>query len=188
MAQEVLSMKEEMIYELKKTIMNKRFVNCYSREFSTGKPEKLKQFLSLLKDMYKDVFLRIDIREFEHCEDEEQEAEKLLESINRELTGQGLTLVQGQAFSIASAISKWSNELDSQTLLVFHCFNDRYSEKEKNILRALRKTLTNKNDLSGYLGILIVSNREAFKWELFPESNLDERHVLFFDFNSSEDD
>lgn len=188
MAQEVLNMKEEAIDTLKNTIVDKRFVNCYSREFSPEKPEKLKQFLSQLKDIYKHVFVRIDIREFEQCEDEEQEVEKLQESINRELTTLGLTLIQLHAFTIASALSKWSDKLDDQALLVFHCFHDRYSEKEKDILRVLRKTLSNKDELSGYLGILIVSNREVFRWELFPESNLDERHILFFDFNSSAED
>lgn len=181
MAPGVLSMKEEMIYKLKNTIVTQRFVNCYSREFSPEKPEKLEEFLLKLKNSYKHIFVRIDIREFDNCDDEEQEVEKLFESINRELTTLGLALVQVQEFSIASALSGWSDQLDRPTLLVFHCFHDRYSEKEKNILRALRKALSNREELSSYLGILIVSNRKVFKWELFPESNLDERHVLFFD-------
>lgn len=182
MAQEVLIMKKETIDKLKSIIVEKQFVNCYSRKFTPESQEELKQFLSKLKETYKSTYVGIDILGFENCENEEQEAKVFLELINRELTGQGLKTFQEQSFSIGAALSRWSEHLDRSTLLVFHCFRDRYSEKEKNILRALRKALMNTDEISSYLGILIVSNREAFHWELFPESNLDERHVVFVEF------
>jgi hypothetical protein len=184
MAQEVLIMKEETVSKLKNVIVRERFVNCYSREFSPESQEELEQFLLKLKETYKKTYLEIDIKEFENCENEKQETKVLLELINRELTGKGLQSVQIKAISIPNALHKWSNDLDGQALLVFYSFHDRYSEKEKNILRSLRKALRDKNEISSYLGILIVSNRQVFKWELFPESNLDERHVVFFDLES----
>lgn len=174
-------MKEETVEKLRNIIVDKRFVNAYAREFSPENKKELEQFLSKLKEIYKNIYVEIDIQQLEDCESEEQETMLLLELVNRELAGQGFRTFQKQSFSIAAALSKWSNYLDQRVLLVFHCFHDRFSEKEKNILRALRKALTNADEISSYLGILIVSTREVFKWELFPESNLDERHVAFFE-------
>ena len=178
MAQEVLIMTENTLNKLKKIILIKRFVNGYSREFSGENQQALEQFLLNLEEAHKDIIYGdIDIRSFESCENEEQEATALLELINRQLTGKGLATLPNQAISIANALYKFSSSLDRQALLVFHSFHDLYSEKEKNILRSLRKAKRSK--ISSYLGLLIVSNRKVSKWELFPESNLDERHVIF---------
>ena len=181
MAQEILNMNEATIYQLQKVIVTDRFVNCYSREFSRKNQRKLEQFLIRLKEIYKKIpYVEIDIQEFENCENEKQEAKVLMDMINLELTGKGIKGIQEHAISIPNSLYNWSEKLDKQSLVIFHCFHDIYSEKEKNILRSLRRTLTMAG--SNYLGILIISNREIFKWELFPESNLDERHVVFFAF------
>ena len=183
MAKQALTTLENTISQLKKIIVGKRFVNCYSREFSLEKHQQLEQFLAKLREAYKNIiYVDIDIQKFAGCMNEEQEVKILLELISRELTGKGLSSIHLPAISMASALFKWSNGLNQQVLLVFRFFNELYSEKEKNILRSLRKTIRNKNQLSSYLGILIVSNRNVSKWELFPESNLDERHVAFFEF------
>jgi hypothetical protein len=184
MADQVLvkSKLEDSIGRLKKIVVGKRFVNCYSREFSPENQQQLEQFLSKLKEAYKKiVYVDINIREFACCVNEEQEVTVLLELISRELTAKGLSSIHREAISIASALFTWSNGLDQQVLLVFRFFHDLYSEKEKNILRSLRKAIRNRDRLSSYLGILIISNREISTWELYPESNLDERHVAFFE-------
>jgi hypothetical protein len=188
MAQEVLIMIQESVYRLKNIIASQRFVNCFSREFSPENEGELRRLLSKLKEGYNNLYIEIDIQGFENCENEEEEAMVLLEAIDRELIRQGLAPFQGHAYAMSTALSRWGDTLDKRTVLIFHCFHDRYSEKEKNILRTLRKTLSNKGQLSGYLGILLVSNREVFKWELFPESNLDERHLAFFEIESVEVD
>jgi hypothetical protein len=186
MAEQVLTKLEDSIGRLKTLIVGKRFVNCYSREFSPENQQQLAQFLSKLKEAYKNIiYVDIDIQVFAACINEEQEVKILLELISRELTGKGLSSIHLQAISIASALFTWSNGLNQQALLVFRFFHDLYSEKEKNILRSLRKTIRNRDQLSSYLGILIVSNRNVSKWELFPESNLDERHVTFFEIESA---
>jgi hypothetical protein len=183
MAPEALIMAKDTLNKLKNEIMNQRYVNCYSRQFSPESPNELERFLSDLKNEYnKNIYLEINIRAFEACETEEAEVKALLELLNKELAEKGLVLFQGKAYSMSTAISKWSETLDSKALLVFHCFHDRYSEKEKDILRSLRKTLRDKNELSSYLGILIISNRKVSTWELFPESNLDDRHVIFYEY------
>jgi len=175
-------MMERTVEKLINVIANRQFVNCYSREFSPENQRELEQFLSKLKEEYKGIiYIDIDIQVFESCEDEEQEAKTLLEIINRELTGKGINNVDTQAISIANALHKWSKSLDRRTLLGFHSFLDLYNEKEKNVLRSLRKALRSRDEMGSYLGVLIVSNRKVLKWELFPESNLDERHVAFFE-------
>jgi hypothetical protein len=182
MAKQVLAKLESTINQLKKIVVGQRFVNCYSRKFSLEKQQELEQFLSKLKEAYKDIkYVDIDVREFAACINEEQEVTILLELIRRELTAKGIGSIHLQAISIANALFTWSKGLDQQALLVFRFFHDLYSEKEKNILRSLRKTIRNSNQLSSYLGILILSNRNVSKWELYPESNLDERHLAFFE-------
>ena len=178
-------MREDTINKLKKVIVTKRFVNCYSGGFSRENRQGLEQFLLKLKETYKNIiYVDIDIRGFGRCENEEQEANVLLDSINRELNGKDLNDPPAQAISIANVLHKWSNSLDNQVLLVFHCLNNRDSENEKNILRSIRKTLRNREKISRYLGVLIISNFKVTRWELFPESNLDDRHVAFFEFES----
>lgn len=186
MAQEVLTMMEDTINRLKKIIMTKRFVNCYSKALSPENKQELDQLLSTLKEEYKNIYVNIDIQGFKGCDDEEQEANTLLALINRELTGKDLDSSPIQAISIANAIHKWSNNLASQVLLVFYLFHDLYSENEKDILRSLRKALRDRDEISSYLGILIVSNRKISRWELFPESNLDDRHLTLFEFDGLE--
>lgn len=173
---------EEIVYRLKNMIANQRFVNCCSRKLSPENKGALDRLLSKLKEGYKNIYVEIDIREFEKYENEKEEVKVLLESIDRELIRQGFDHFQGEAYSMATALSRWGDTLEKHALLVFHCFHDRYSEKEKDILRSLRKTLRDKNELSSYLGILIISNRKVSTWELFPESNLDERHVAFYEY------
>lgn len=176
-------MAKDTLNKLKNEIMNKRFVNCYSRQFFPESPEELERLLSDLKNEYnKNIYLEINIRAFEDCETEEEEVPILLELINKELAEKGFAPFHGQAYSMASALSRWSEMLDNRALLVFYCFHDRYSEKEKDILRSLRKTLRDKDELSFHLGILIISNRKVSTWELFPESNLDDRHVTFYEY------
>ncbi|HLP46561.1 MAG TPA: hypothetical protein VK469_11460 [Candidatus Kapabacteria bacterium] len=173
---------EPIVYQLKNLIAKKRFVNYCSRKFFPGNQEELDHLFSNLKEGAKNIYVEIDIREFENCETEEDEITVLLESINKELTAKGLSPFQGHAYSMATALFRWSETLDTKTLLIFHCFHDRYNEKEKDILRSLRKALRDKDELSAYLGILIISNRKVSSWELFPESNLDDRHVEFFEY------
>lgn len=179
---------EETVYRLKNMITTQRFVNCCSRKLSVENKEGLECLLTNLKEGYKNIYVEIDVREFEKCENEKEEVNVLLESIDRELNRQGLDRFQGEVYSMATALSRWGDTLHKQALLVFHCFHDRYSENEKDILRSLRKTISNKDRISSYLRILIISNRKVSTWELFPESNLDDRHLAFFEIESIEAD
>jgi hypothetical protein len=183
-AQEVLMIPTKTIEQLKMKITAKQSLNCFSREFTPGNKKKLEPLLTKLKETYNhSIYVDIDIQGFESCEEEDQEANVLLEIINRELDGKGLDPIHPPAISIASALLNWSKTLDKHSLLVFHCFHDPYKAKEKNILRSLRKAL--RNELSSYIRLLILSNREITRWHLFPESNLDERYTAFFELKNA---
>jgi len=182
MAREALRKMEKKIKKLKSMITRERFFNCYSSDFSPDNKEgRLEKFLLRLKDEYKTIlYVDVDIHVFEDCKDEEQEAKVLLELIDHELTGKGYNALEQETISITDALIKWSNTLDGSALLIFHCFHDLHSEKEKNILRSLRKIP--RIEMSRYLAILILSNQKIFRWHLYPESDLDERHVAFSEY------
>ena len=98
-------MMEEIVNELKNVIVNEgeRFVNCYSSRFSIENKGTLKQFLLTLKEEYKKIlYVEVDIKIFEKCQDEEQEAKILLELINHELTGKGYDVFNQETISISS--------------------------------------------------------------------------------------
>ncbi len=180
MAKEILKKMEETINRLKNCIATKQFVNCYSRKFSLENQAQLELLLAKLKEGYHSMVVDINIQECQHCGSEEEEAAFMLKLINKELTAKGFNSIPTEALSIANALHKFSQSLDERALLIFHYFHDLYDEKEKNILRSLRKA--HRNELSAYLRILILSDKQTSKWQLFPESNLDERHVAFFEY------
>jgi hypothetical protein len=167
--------------KLRSVIVQKQFVNCYSKEFSPGDRSTFEPFLLNIGGIHKQViYIDIDNLNFEQCENEEQEAVLLLDLIGKEWQARGFGDLNINAISIADALHKWSNTLniDQKVLLVFHFLHDIYNEKEKNILRSLRRVC--RSELSAFLKILIISTQPLSKWELFPDSNLDERHVTLF--------
>jgi hypothetical protein len=180
MAQEVIRMMERFFDELYNFITANRYVNLYSKGFTQKKDgqKNVELFRSQLKKEYGNSLIDIDIKKFENCETEEQEAEVFLDLINTALEGNDSKEPISSSISITKAMEELSKKLDSPTLVVFHCFCDIHDEKEKDILRALRKFIEI-YERSLYLGILIVSDRPTHQWELYPESNLDERHVVF---------
>jgi hypothetical protein len=180
MAQEVIKMMERFFKELENVITAKRYVNLYSKGFTRkGEDQKnVKHVRSKLEKEYGNSLIDIDITKFKECETEEQEVEVFLELINTASEGNDSKESISSAISIAKALEKLSKKLDNPTLVVFHSFCDIHDEKEKDILRALRKFIEI-YERSLYLGILIVSDRPTHHWELYPESNLDDRHVAF---------
>ena len=173
-------MMDTFVKELDNFITSKRYVNLYSRRF-TGKQEgqpNLEHFRSLLAGECGSLVIDIDMQAFETCEDTEAEAAVLLEMINKALEKHGFTDAIPDAISFTGALEKLSAKLDRRALVVFHFFCDIFSEKEKDIFRAIRKFIEI-FEKSRYLGILIISDRPTHHWELYPESKLDDRHVVY---------
>jgi hypothetical protein len=184
MAQEVIRMMERFFKELENVITANRYVNLYSKGFTRKEEDKQKvqHLRSQLEKEYGNSLTDIDITKFKDCETEEQETEVFLNVINIALEGNDSKGPISSAISIAESLAKLSKKLDHPNLVVFHCFCDIHDEKEKDILRALRKFIEI-FDKSLYLGILIVSDRPTHHWELYPESNLDDRHVTLKEYS-----
>jgi hypothetical protein len=73
-----------------------------------------------------------------------------------------------------------NENLEKPAVIIFHYFQNHFDEKEKDILRSVRKYISLTE--SRFLGILLLSNDRVDKWELFPESNLDGRYVEFVEY------
>lgn len=182
MDQEVLkSMKNEMVDELLNVIAVRRYVNLFFREGGEEIHHIAARIVARAREAQPQNFcIDIDARAFIECRDEEQEAKLILKLINKELSKKQFNESIPEAISIADAFDKLNARLDRPAIAIFHCFENIYDEKEKDILRSIR---TFKGIAKGLLlGILIISNQKINRWELYPESNLDERHVAFFEY------
>lgn len=173
-------MMERFFIELDNVITANRYVNLYSKGFTRKREDQqnVEQLRSKFKKEYGNSFIDIDITKFDACETEEKEAEVFLDLINTAWKGKESKGPISSTISIAKALEELSKKLDGPTLVVFYCFCDIHEEIEKDVLRALRKFIEI-FEKSRYLGILIVSDRPTHHWELYPESNLDDRHVAF---------
>jgi hypothetical protein len=171
---------EKCVGELVNIITAKKYINLYSTGFTRKKEDQknLEPLLILLRNEYDDFLIDIDIKVFAKCENEEDEAGVFLDLLNREWEKNSTISPIPSAISIAEALEKLSNQLNRRILVVFRSFTDIYDEKEKDIFRVLRKFIEIFEG-SPYLGILIISDRPTYHWELYPESKLDERHVVF---------
>lgn len=171
---------DKFVSELDNFITVERYVNLHSKRF-TGKEEgqrDLELFRSHLAEECGSLVIDIDIQAFETCEDIEAEAAVILELINKALKKHGFTGPISNAISVTGALEKLSAKLDRRALVVFQFFCDIYNEKEKDMLRAIRKFIEI-FEKSLYLGILIISDGPTYHWELYPESKLDDRHVAY---------
>jgi hypothetical protein len=155
-------------------IIGDRFVNLFEHE----KKIQVKKLLNVIAKETERVFcVPVDKSKFRKCRDEEDEARVFLKLMRK--GGCEPQLLEGldECFSIANVMDRINERMDEPGLIVFHYFGDKYDEKEKDILRSIRKYIS-LNDGS-FLEILIISNEPVDRWELFPESNLDGRFVTF---------
>lgn len=175
-------MENQVLDELLNVIAVHRYVNLYSRHFIGKKnPQAIGKILSHIRDAQPGNYcLDSDVGAFTGCVDEEQEARVIVGMMTAELSSKQFKEPVTGAISITDALNKLNGRLDRPAIAVFHCFKDIYNEKEKDILRAIRKFLGMAE--SRLLGILIISDRTIDRWELFPESRLDRRHVAFFEY------
>jgi hypothetical protein len=171
---------DTFVGELVNFISTNRYVNLHSGRFIGERQgqEDLKQIRSRLIEEYGGPVIDVDIKRFHGCETEEAEAGVMLELIHEALEKSHLPDTTSSVLSISEVLEKLNKGLDSRTLVLFHFFSDIHDEKERDILRAIRKFIEI-FEKSLYLGILIISDRPTHHWELYPESRLDDRHVFF---------
>jgi len=164
-------------------ITSKRYVNLFAKDDEENKDSLIQTIIPVIREsQLNNLCIDVDIRNFFECENESEEAKNLLRIINNNSSALQNEIFITNAISVTDALDRLNHALKKPGLLTFHCFRDNRSEKEKDILRAIRKFINMimlEDNIPRFLGILIVSSSRIDTWELFPESNLDKRHVGF---------
>lgn len=173
-------MMEHFIKELQSLISAERYVNLHSKALKK-KNQLLTGILSNLERENEGAFIQIHTEAFVGCETEEDEVKVVLPLLNQALKENGYPDSIHGAISITDALRKFNSNLERPFLAVFHFFKDEDDMKEKNIIRSIRKFIEI-YEKSRFLAILIVSSKPTTHWELYPESNLDDRHIVFIEF------
>lgn len=175
-------MNEQFIGRLQNIITANSYVNLHSKEFLKDKiGRKLLDILFLkLKEGYHQTVFNINSKEFKLCEGEEDDVAAALKIINQTLEKYDLDEIPS-AISVTEVLQQLSQILNHRSLVVFHLFSDIHDKKEKDLLRSIRKYIEI-FEKSLNLNILIISERPTYNWELFPESELDDRHVTLIEF------
>ncbi len=175
-------MTEKTIRKLLNTLIMNHFVNLHSENFSLEDRKELDEARTKIRESAEGILVDLDIQVFDDCETQEEEAQVLLKLINQRLASAGFPDSITGAMSIADGLNKFSGILDKEkkdALVILYGFTDTSDEVEKDVLRSVR-LLTGLTP-SPFLGVLLISDRPVREWELFPESNIDERHLAFFD-------
>ncbi len=161
----------------------KRYVNLYFRDtgIDAGEVRLLVKKISLEAESQSVV--EVDIEAIPD-ESKIEEAKALAQLIRQNVDG--VTFNDGDTSSLTSVLLKASKGIAKPALIILYFFEDRYSEKEKDWLRSLRQFF-GYND-SPLLRILIVSRNPIREWELFLESNLDDRHISFYEYAAAFDE
>lgn len=176
-------MNREFLNHLLSKIAQSRYINLFFKDIELNDKLPIQALVpEIHRSYYGNIFVDVDIRVFNACKNESQEAETLLQIINNNPSARENNISIANAISITDTLDRLNITLGRPGLIVFHCFEDNCSEREKDTLRAIRRflnVLKIEENIPRLLGILIISNDRIDRWELFPESNLDGRYVLF---------
>jgi hypothetical protein len=179
--------RRDIIESLLNTAAVKRYVNLVVPEIAADEQSFVKQIISVIQEMEgPERCLEVDIGAFRQCKNEREEAEVLVKIIHETLSGVHHSPSIKEGISITHIMDQVNETLDRPALIIFHFFQDYFSEREKEILRSIRKYIALTKLQAEYprlLGILIVSLDRVDKWTLFPESQLDSRYVTFFEYS-----
>lgn len=180
-------MNEKTINHLSNVLSVNRFVNvCLKENEGLDQHSFNNNFIAPFKEPGENEFcLDIDIHAFLKCDNEKQEAKIFRKIISKTLSNHPAASSKKlkEERSITLIMDKLNENLEKSALIIFHHFHNNFSEKEKDILRSIRKYigLTKEKPTKRFLGVMVLSNDRVDRWELFPESNLDGRYVSFFE-------
>ncbi len=168
-------MDEKSVSELLNRITVRRYLNLYfsgdDKERRAAANDTVKRIMAgkLPGDCY------IDVNIDDLPESEESANKSFAAVMNDRLSGARLNHWIQDDISIGNALEQLNKKLEKPALIIFYYFRDQDSKKEKYVLRSIRKFIEMRESL--FLGILILSSDGIENWDLFPYSNLDERHV-----------
>lgn len=140
-----------------------------------------------------DICINVDIRSLMEPSKDIDAVKSFIDILNKSLAGAKSSHLLYDAISIDHALEQLNKILEKPTLIIFHHFQypddmkgkeEEKNEKEKKILNSLRKFI----DMipSIYLKILIISSQPTEKWDLSPDSFLDDDRVESIDWSSLE--
>lgn len=166
------------------TLMNRTFVRGSVNLHSEGDPIEIgiidgliSRISSMLSDCYS---ISVDIGDIPNKK-EELQAHFLKDFINEEMAKRQFSHWIHRANTIDSVLHQLNQRLEKPTLLIFFQFVSNKNNKEKDILRSIRKFIQMRDSL--FLGILLISSEKLYKWDLRPYSDLDERMIEFISFD-----
>lgn len=176
-------MEEKKLTELLNRTTVRRYVNLHA----DGNPLDQGTIDALIKRIaekdYPKYCISVNIESIpcsDEREDEKEEAGYLKDLINEEMAKKQFPHWIHEANTIDRLLHQLNERLEDPALIIFYQFKSPDDEKEKNLLRSLRKFIQFKD--SFLLGLLLISSQELKKWDLHPFSVLDERFVEFFSY------
>lgn len=174
-------MEEKNLKKLMNRITVRRYVNLHA----DGNPLELGTIDDLIKRIAEmdspKYSIAINIKSMPG-NDEREEAGYLKEIINEEMAKKRFPHWIHEADAIDSLLHHLNGLLEDPALLIFYQFTSPDDEKEKNLLRSIRKFIQMRESL--FLGLLLISSQKLYKWNILPMTDLDERIVEFFPYHN----
>lgn len=172
-------MDKKRLNELANRIIVHRCVNLYAdgNALDTGAIDDItKRIIETQRENY---YIIVNIENIPG-ENEKKEAGYLKDIINEEMAKKQFPHWIHEANTIEHLLHQLNERLENPALIVFHHFTSPEDEKEKNLLRSIRKFIQMRDSI--LLGLLLISSQKLYKWDLRPGSDLDERFVDFFSY------
>lgn len=172
-------MEEMKLTKLMNRITVRRYVNLHAGG-NTLDPGTITNLMERIGKMdYPKYCIAIDIKDI-RGKDEKEEAGYLKELINEKMSEKQFPHWLHEANTIDGLLHHLNDRLEDPALIIFYQFTSPNIEKEKDLLRSIRKFIQFRD--SFLLGLLLISNQELHKWSLHPLSDLNERFVEFFSY------
>jgi hypothetical protein len=170
-------MEKKGLRKLLNRITIKRYVNLH---FNGSPPEDEKIIDNIINKIQKNqkgsYCITVNINSLP--QKEEKTVRTLIDIINDTLAEQQFKHWIHEGKSIDNVLEQLNERLEYPGLIIFYQFKSPEDEKEKDLLRSIRKFIQMKDSL--FLGILIISSHPTGDWDLSPYSDLDDRFVEYF--------
>jgi hypothetical protein len=170
-------MEEIKLRKLINRIIIRRYVNLYA-DGNALDTEIIDDMIDKITGMQEKVYcIAVDIKSIP-VGDEKQEADYLKDIVNEEMAKKQFPHWIHEANTIEHLLHQLNERLEDPALIIFYQFTSPEDEKEKDLLRSLRKFIQMRESL--LLGLLLISSQKLGKWDLHHYSDIDERVVEYF--------
>jgi hypothetical protein len=173
-------MEKKRLRKLLNRITVKRYVNLHFNGFPREDKKIIDDPIKKIQKNQKGSYcITVNINSLPRKEKEAVRA--LIDIVNDTLAEQQFKHWIHEGKSIDNVLEQLNERLDYPGLIIFYPFKSPEDEKEKDMLRSIRKFIQMKDSL--FLGILIISSHPTGDWDLSPYSDLDDRFVEYFSYS-----